>query len=397
LLSVLVVQKLDAQGVKLSARELDELTKEILRGGKDTFLLTSEEPGNSRKVTLDFSSKDIKQIERKLSDFSENRLEEVIEKAVDEGSQKLLATLKTNWTDESRRERQDAAAFRERLYERCLLPLERLRMLLAIAREFGASINEKARQSTSVTARNHLIDVLSRSHARACQITEEILCLLQGGFADGAMARWRTLHEVAVVASFIAAQGEELAERYVLHEVVEAKRAAAEYQNCQQRLAGYDPIEERELKALQASYDDAIARFGKEFKGQYGWAAHQLKIAKPNFDDIERAVGIGHLRAHYRMASHNVHANPKGIFFKLGILGEQRVLLSGPSNAGLADPGHGAARSLAHISATVAMLEPSFDNSMVLNAMIPLTSEIGELFAKEDKRLTEDARRIPLG
>lgn len=145
-----------------------------------------------------------------------------------------------------------------------------------------------------MTARNHLIDVLSRSHARACQITEEILCLLQGGFADGAMARWRTLHEVAVVASFIAAHGEELAERYVLHEVVEAKRAAAEYQKCQQRLAGYDPIEERELKALQASYDDAIARFGKEFKGQYGWAAHQLKIAKPNFDDIERAVGIGH-------------------------------------------------------------------------------------------------------
>src|SRR5258708_5911769 len=91
LLSVLVVQKLDAQGVKLSARELDELTKEILQGGKDTFLLTSEEPGNSRKVTLDFSSKDIEQIERKLSDFSENRLEEVIEKAVDEGSQKLLA------------------------------------------------------------------------------------------------------------------------------------------------------------------------------------------------------------------------------------------------------------------------------------------------------------------
>ena len=79
----------------------------------------------------------------------------------------------------------------------------------------------------------------------------------------------------------------------------------------------YEPIEEAELKTLRASYDAAIARFGNEFKGQYGWAAHHLKNPKPNFDQIEQAVGNGHLRAHYRMASHNVHANPKGVFFRL--------------------------------------------------------------------------------
>jgi hypothetical protein len=95
-------------------------------------------------------------------------------------------------------------AFRERLYERWQMPLERLRMLVTVTREFGAGINENARQSTSATSHKFMIDVLSRSHARACQIDEEIICLLEGGFADGAMARWRTLHEVAVVASFIA-------------------------------------------------------------------------------------------------------------------------------------------------------------------------------------------------
>jgi hypothetical protein len=45
----------------------------------------------------------------------------------------------------------------------------------------------------------------------------------------------------------------------------------------------------------------------------------------PTFKDIERAAGIDHLRAHYRMASHNVHANPKGVFFKLGMLEESQV------------------------------------------------------------------------
>ena len=206
------------------------------------------------------------------------------------------------------------------------------------------------------------------------------------------MARWRTLHEVAVVTSFIARHGEDLAERYVLHEAVEANRAAAEYQKCGPRL-GYAPFEDNELRVLQSSCDAVMARFGTDFKGQYGWAAHHLKIPKPTFADIERSVGNGYLRAHYRMASHNVHANPKGVFFKLGILGESQVLLSGPSNAGLADPGDRTAWSLAHISATIATLEPSLHNGMVLQVGIQLMTEIGELFAEADARLAEEVLR----
>ena len=103
-----------------------------------------------------------------------------------------------------------------------------------------------------------------------------------------------------------------------------SKRAATEYQNCQERL-GYEPIQQSEIAVLQSSYDAVIAKFGKNFgKGSYGWAAHHLNKAKPNFEpnfkDIECAAGTGHLRAHFRMASHNVHANPKGVFFKLGLL-----------------------------------------------------------------------------
>ena len=37
----------------------------------------------------------------------------------------------------------------------------------------------------------------------------------------------------------------------------------------------------------------------------YGWASHHLGNPQPTFKDIERAAGIDHLRAHYRMASHN--------------------------------------------------------------------------------------------
>src|SRR5437870_8332031 len=71
-----------------------------------------------------------------------------------------------------------------------------------------------------------------RQHVRACQVTDEIITLLENGFADGAMARWRTLHEIAVVTSLISQHGIELAERYVAYQAVEAKRALDMYARC---------------------------------------------------------------------------------------------------------------------------------------------------------------------
>ena len=200
------------------------------------------------------------------------------------------------------------------------------------------------------------------------------------------------MHEIAVVASFIAAHGEELAERYVLHTAVESKRDADEYQKCQPSL-GYEPLTEKELKAVQKAYDDVIAKYGPEFaKGDYGWAGHHLGKTKPTFKDIEAAVQIDHFRAHYRMASHNVHANPKRVFFALGMLPETQVLLAGPSNAGLADPGHSAAVSLSRITAALVGLQqpPTLDNNVALLMMVQLVDEIGEAFGNAHERLEAD-------
>ncbi len=77
---------------------------------------------------------------------------------------------------------------------------------------------------------NHVFFVLTRSHARACQIAREILTLIKNGYADGAMARWRALHEISVISSFIAKHGNEVAEKYLLHSNIESNKAAVLYQ-----------------------------------------------------------------------------------------------------------------------------------------------------------------------
>jgi hypothetical protein len=392
-LSELITQKLAAQGVKLSARERKLLAEHVLKGGKDTLRFRRWQWWeHDRQIRLNFTPQGAEQIEQKFTSFIEKRLPDLIDVVVEDLSGKILIDLNRTWRAESHRQRRELAEFKKRLHDRWELPLEGLRMLLTISRDLGDSINQEIRQSPD-PSRKHLVEVLTRSHARACQVTEEIICLLEGGFADGAMARWRTLHELAVVSFFVAAHGEDLAERYVLHQVVESNRAAADYQKCQSRL-GYEPMQENEIKALQRSYDKVIARFGSAFGGQYGWAAEHLKVAKPNFEQIEQSAGIGHLRAHYRMASHNVHANPKGVFFKLGLLHQSQLLLACPSNAGLADPGHCAALSLAQVSTVLGRLEPTLDNIVALHIIAQLVSELGGLFGQAHQRLADDASEI---
>jgi hypothetical protein len=394
-LSGLIEKKLAAQGVKLSKGQCDQLTQQIMNR-KDHFRLQPWRLWDHRHVTIEFTPEDAEQVGKKLEEFIENRLPDLVQTTVEDAAHKVLATLKRRWPAESRRQRQELAGFRKRLYDRWKVPLETLRMLLTMSRELGEDVNHEIRHLPNASSRRHLIDVLARSHARACQIVEEILCLLEGGFSDGAIARWRTLHEIAVVDSFIAERGEDLAERYVLHQAVEAKRASDDYQKCQPRL-GYEPLANEEIESVQKSYDAVIARYGADFaKGDYGWAGHHLGKVKATFKDIEAAVHADHFRAHYRMASHNVHANPKGVFFRLGMLAESQVLLAGPSNAGLADPGHGAALSLARITSSLAGLQqpPAFDNIVALLMIVQLVDEIGEAFGSAHARLEADDAAI---
>lgn len=97
------------------------------------------------------------------------------------------------------------------------------------------------------------------------------------------------------------------------------------------------------------------------------------------------------LRPFYKMASHNVHANPKGAFFKLSLYPRrQDILLACPSNIGLADPGHAAAISLGQITIALLTIKPTLDNLVICNILMRLEPEIGETFLAAQKLLEED-------
>jgi hypothetical protein len=65
-----------------------------------------------QRVTLDLTAEDIEQIERKSTEFIEDYLPELITRAINSGSQRVLADLKQNWHRESRLQYRELSGFR---------------------------------------------------------------------------------------------------------------------------------------------------------------------------------------------------------------------------------------------------------------------------------------------
>ena len=83
------------------------------------------------------------------------------------------------------------------------------------------------------------------------------------------------------------------------------------------------------------------------------------------------------------MASGNVHPNSHELYFRLGLASHQRdVILVGPSNMGLADPGHATAISLNQTTAVLLATRSTADCKVFSIVLQDLVNEIGKSFLK---------------
>lgn len=345
--------------------------------GEERVLELAEEPGRLEAVFYD-----------------------VISEATETAAHELEDRLKRDGPEMLARRRAETRGFEERLARRWARAFDLAEMVMVIAYEAGEAFNEKHRFKAE--ADNDLtFAVLVRLHARACRIAEEVLTLLKAGFGQAALARWRVLHEVAVVSSFISRHDRDTAERYLLHENIESRRAMEELQARVDRLDA-EPIAEEELRETKETVDELVSRYGNKYAAPYGWAHKALveedpKYAKERitFSVIEKVVSLDHLRPYYRMASHGTHANPKGILFTPDLLnGEPEVLLAGPGSTGLADPGQCALISLNLVTATLLMYRTGESAPLVLTALLRLVDEAANAYV-ETQRAVDNGEDRP--
>ncbi len=268
-----------------------------------------------------------------------------------------------------RRRRGRVSGFRQRLRRYWGDSLDALEELVATCAELGDKVAQAHQRDT------HLFAALELLRSRAVQVAWEVHALVSAGYADGAYARWRTLHEIAVVSEFLGKFGEDAAQRYLDHAQIKNRKVIREYNECQERL-GYPPIPQLEIDRSEGLRAKLLEQYGKDFGNEWGWASQDCGKADPSFFDIRAAADYGHWKAHFGMANHAVHGGPHGILFRLGHpLGSKPMSLSGPSLVGLGDPIDASSISLMH--ATFAFVSAiRSPKSIDLELELSITAEI---------------------
>lgn len=311
-----------------------------------------------------------------LVDSSPNKLEELFSQLP---NPILDSIKKTAYEAGLSERRQQHNEFVERNVKRWEHGFNVLELLIEVCIEAGSLLNDRLRPDV-VATQDILFDVLTRLHAKGCLIAKEIVCLLKNGFADGAHARWRALHEITVTVIFLSRQGRDTAERYLSHEIVDSYKGACQHNKYRDRIQASSPSNE-DLSDLKAKYDEVISQYGSDFSYPYGWAGFVLGKKKVNFSDLEEAVALDHWRPYYKWASQNIHASAKTIRCSLALVDSKGdILLVGPSSSGMVDPAHSAAISLAQNTVALLTHSPNLDSAVMMKIILSLSDEVGAVF-----------------
>lgn len=194
----------------------------------------------------------------KISEIIEESMPSIITMFEKQVRKKSKTILKQN--------RKDISKFRKRLNKTWKPAIDQLEIFISFNLEYGVIVSDSYRQENPNDVK---FETLLRLHARSCQIACEILELIKGGFADGAMARWRSLYEVSVLANFLEKGTEELCQRYLDYYFVENYFETLEYQKNCERL-GYEPLSEEEIEESKSLVEAQKEKYGNDFGKLYG-------------------------------------------------------------------------------------------------------------------------------
>ena len=297
-----------------------------------------------------------------------------------------LTEIKQNYSSVRHKRQRQMEQFENKVKRRWGKPLELMELQIETATNACA---DPSRQTNYDPHRStdYVIEALIRLHVRACRVSREILLLLHSGYADGALARWRTLHEIAVIAAVIRKFDNDIAKKYLLHDVVEYYKTNLGIQKALRKLGQEPPIDD-EFDKIEPLYNRRIRKFGSSFKNRYGWAASVTKSKNPTMYDLEQLTDNDDLRPFVGMANDNVHVNAYGDHNRLATsLLNQKVLLGGPSNSGLKEPGILTARSLGNMTSVLLKTKSSSDRAITGLALMDLVDEITEAFQTVEKEL----------
>ncbi len=318
----------------------------------------------------------------KLENINEDNFQKIFESI----SKNLVETMQFNETDNINQLNQEYEDFNKRNYFRWKKGFDKLEMLRQISIKAGIEFQKEFLKYPEYE-NDPLLGVLMRQHANACRITGEIIHLLKGGYSDGAIARWRTLFEIAVTSLVLNRHGKECAIDYIKDGKKKSIEGMEEYQKTAEEMK-VEPYSKEEM-------DLAIA-LKEEIKKEieYSWAIKYTKFGK--MEKLREYVGLEKWSHYYMLASKIIHAD----FHEMNSLmamseAKENILLVGQSNSGMTEPADITAITLTQITSAFLTAYIQDENTKIdynismlfLSLLNKYSEDIGKEFLEIDKNI----------
>lgn len=278
-------------------------------------------------------------------------------------------------------------AFTKRNRERWSLGFQKLHALREVSLQAGMNFQKQFLEYDQYQT-DELLGVLMRQHAHACRISGEIIHLLEGGYPDAAVARWRTLYEMVVTCLLIKMYGRDAAVDYIKYGVVKNVEGINEHKKTANEM-GVETFSQEDVDFANSQKQEIT-----EGDPSWHWARKYAGVSK--IDKLREHVGLDKWSYNYKLASRNIHSD----YFEMSCLyamseAKSDMLLVGQSNFGLTEPAHFTAISLAQITSIflTAYIEDESkqldyqDSILFMKVIDNYVKEVGEAFLNVDKEI----------
>lgn len=284
--------------------------------------------------------------------------------------------------------REKQTAFEYKLWDRWKPAFDYYDWILLQAQNAAVFMLRHHRQE-AVEHKDSLFEAQTRWHARAYRTACEVRALLLAGNPDGALARWRTIHEILVVMLFLQKHGTETAHQFLNYDVVQTAKNRRQYEELPERLRVM-PLSLDEGEQILAERAKLLDAHLPAFKENNGWAAEALGITKARritIDELESHVELSWLRFYYNIASNHIHVNMKGLANDL------RDDLF-PTMRGFSASAGTTLMELADCTVIMAKLRPTPDTEQLERDLIRVVAVAGSKFLEIQQQLEQETVAI---
>ncbi|AKX49594.1 hypothetical protein AKN93_09495 [Thiopseudomonas alkaliphila] len=278
-------------------------------------------------------------------------------------------------------------AFTKRNRERWSLGFQKLHALRETSLQAGMNFQKQFLEYDQYQT-DELLGVLMRQHAHACRISGEIIHLLESGYPDAAVARWRTLYEMVITCLLIKMYGRDAAIDFIKYGIVKNAEGINEHHRTANEM-GIETFSHEEIDFANAQKQEIT-----EGNPSWHWARKYAGVSK--LEKLREHVGLDKWSHNYKLASRNVHSD----YFEMRCLyamseAKSDMLLVGQSNSGLTEPAHFTAISLAQITSIflTAYIEDESkeldyrDSLLFMKVIDNYVKEVGEAFINVEKAI----------